>query len=63
MRVIGKCDEVLGEEPLKALPNRLHADPEPPREHLGLRLAEALQLEQNGVAHCLHSALSPAPHI
>ena len=59
MRAIGKCDEVLGEEPLEALPHGLHADAEAPGEGLGLRLAEALQLEQNGVGRGLHAVLSP----
>src|SRR5215468_10028145 len=58
MRAIGICDQVLGEEPLETLPNRLHANPEPPRESLGLRLTKALQLEQDRVTRRLH----PAPH-
>ena len=59
MRAIGICDQVLGKEPLEALPNRLHADPEPPREGLGLRFTEALQLEQNGVTRRLHPPSLP----
>src|SRR6516164_652184 len=56
MRAIGIHDQVLGEEPLETLPHRLHADPEPSREGFGLRLTEALQLEQNGVDRRLHAA-------
>jgi hypothetical protein len=56
---IGICDEILGEEPLEALPHPLDADPEPPREGLGLRFAEAFQLEQDGVARRLHAASLP----
>jgi hypothetical protein len=60
VRAIGKCDEVLGEEPLKALPHGLHADAEAPGEGLGLRLAEALQLKQNGVARRPHAVPLPS---
>src|SRR6516164_7988820 len=56
MRAIGIHDQVLGEEPLETLPHRLHADPEPSCEGFGLRLTEALQLEQNGVDRRLHAA-------
>ena len=34
-------------------------DPQPPRKGLGLRLAEAFQLEQNGVARRLHATPLP----
>src|SRR6516162_3015797 len=56
MRAIGIHDQVLGGEPLEKLPHRLHADPEPSCEGFGLRLTEALQLEQNGVDRRLHAA-------
>src|SRR6516162_4018597 len=54
MRAIGIGDEVFGEEPLEALPHGLHANAEASGEGLGLRLTQALQLKQNGVARGLH---------
>src|SRR6516162_2927739 len=56
MRAIGIHDQVLGDDRLETLKHRLHADPEPSREGFGLRLTEALQLEQNGVDRRLHAA-------
>jgi hypothetical protein len=43
----------------ETLPHGLHSDAEPPREGLGLRLTEALQLEHNGVTHRLQAGALP----